>query len=100
MSNIEKREWFPLVLAPPLVPGAPHVGTIIRWALKGVKVGPSGERIKLATKKIGGRRFTSQESIEEFIERVSGEPAKQETLSRQRAEDIAAAERRLDAEGL
>lgn len=100
MSNVEKRKWFPLALAPPRFPGNPHGATVTRWALKGVKVGPDGERIKLATRKVGGRRFTCQEWIDEFIERVSGERATAEVLSARRAEAIAAEERELDAEGI
>ncbi len=100
MSKFEKRKWFPLALAPPRVPGNPHGATVTRWALKGVKVGPHGERIKLATRKVGGRRFTCQEWIDEFIERVSGEQATVEAISDRRAEAIAEDERELDAEGI
>lgn len=100
MSNVEKRRWFPLAMAPPRVPGNPHGATVIRWALKGVKVGPDGERIKLATRKVGGRRFTCQEWIDEFIEQVSGVRATTAVLSARRSEAIAAEERELDAEGI
>lgn len=100
MSEFEKRKWFPLALAPPRFPGNPHGATVTRWALKGVKVGINGERIKLATRKVGGRRFTCQEWIDEFIERVSGERATAEVLSARRAAAITAEGQELDAEGL
>ena len=100
MSEIEKRKWFPLALAPPRFPGKPHVATVTRWALKGVIVGSSGERVKLATRKVGGRRFTCDEWIDEFITRVSGERGAAEGLSRRRAEALAADGVELDAEGI
>jgi hypothetical protein len=100
MLDIEKQKWFPLALAPPRFPGNPHVATVARWALKGVKVGLNGERIKLATRKVGGRQFTCQDLIDEFIERVSGVRATDEVFSARRAAAIAADERELDAEGI
>jgi hypothetical protein len=100
MSEFKKRNWFPLALAPPRVPGNPHGATVTRWALKGVLVGPNGERIKLATRKVGGRRYTCQEWIDEFIERVSGERGTGEALSAQRAAAVTADEQELDAEGI
>ena len=54
MSDIEKWKWFPLSVASSLIPGNPHPATVVRWALKGVKAGPNGERVKLATRKVGG----------------------------------------------
>src|SRR5690349_895721 len=100
MPESEILRWFPLALASPRVPGNPHGATLTRWALKGVVIGPSGGRVRLATRKVGGRRFTCQEWIDEFIDRVSGDRAAAEVLSRRRAAAITADERELDTEGI
>jgi hypothetical protein len=47
------------------VPGRPHISTLMRWALRGVK------GVRLETVVIGGRRFTSLEAIQRFIARLS-----------------------------
>ena len=47
------------------IPGRPHITTMMRWSLRGIR------GIKLETILIGGRRFTSEEAIERFIERLS-----------------------------
>ena len=43
------------------IPGRPHISTLHRWRLRGVR----GHRLE--TVLIGGRRFTSAEAIQEFI---------------------------------
>ena len=43
------------------VPGSPHVSTLHRWRLRGVR----GK--KLETLLVGGTRFTSREAIDRFI---------------------------------
>ena len=46
-------------------PGRPHVATVWRYVHHGVH----GQRLE--TIKVGGKRFTSHEAIERFIERVN-----------------------------
>ncbi len=91
-------QWFPLDEAPPHFQSRPHVGTVIRWARKGVLVGGSGVRVKLGTQKIGGR-FTNRELIAEFVARTNDMPAQAAKLSQQRAEAIAAYRRDLIDDG-
>jgi hypothetical protein len=59
--------------APKFVPGNPHVATVWRWILHGVR----GH--KLESILVGGQRFTSVEAIERFIAATTatanGEPA-------------------------
>ena len=43
------------------VPGDPHISTLHRWRLRGVR----GK--KLETLLVGGKRFTSREAIDRFI---------------------------------
>ena len=52
MIDIETEQLRLLTKASADVPGNPHVSTLIRWALRGVK------GIKLETVLVGGRRFT------------------------------------------
>jgi len=47
----------------------PHRGTLIRWAIKGVR----GKRLRAET--LAGRWFTSQTAIDEFLRHVSQPPA-------------------------
>jgi len=47
----------------------PHRGTLIRWAIKGVR----GRRLRAET--LAGRWFTTTEAIEEFLRHVSQPPA-------------------------
>jgi hypothetical protein len=47
-----------------LMPGCPHVNTVRRWADRGVR------GVLLKTWRVGGRWFTSEEAILEFIKRL------------------------------
>lgn len=47
----------------------PHRGTLIRWALKGVR------KKRLRAEVLAGRWFTTTEAIEEFLRHVSTPPA-------------------------
>lgn len=44
--------------------------TIWRWALRGI-IAQDGERIRLETTQIGGRRMTSLEAIERWMARLA-----------------------------
>ena len=77
-------------------PGRPHIGTLIRWALKGV----GQHRVKLQTWKVGGRRYTTQEAIERFVAQLSGEVETVTTASGKRAEEMVRAGEVLDADGI
>ena len=90
---------FSLSAAARILPGRPHVSTLHRWRLRGV------QGVKLETIRIGGRRFTSLEALEQFSARVTaaanGEspPALARTPGR-RQRAIAQAECELDAAGI
>ncbi len=83
--------------APKSIPHHPHVATVWRWVYKGVR------GVKLDTVTIGGRRYTSKEAIERFIEAgtavANGEPVPVRS-SKQRARALAQAERELAAAGI
>ena len=65
MIDVQTETIIPLNESPRHLPGNPHVGTIYRWTLKGVR------GVKLETILRGGRRFTSIESLTRFIERTT-----------------------------
>ena len=49
-----------------LISTNPSQATMWRWALRGV------DGVKLETFKIGGRRYTTPESVEKFVSRLNG----------------------------
>jgi hypothetical protein len=61
MIDVLTHKMIPFTQAADHVPGRPHVATLHRWRLKGVR----GR--KLATILIGGRRWTSIEAIQAFL---------------------------------
>jgi hypothetical protein len=79
-----------------LLPGRPHISTIHRWRLRGVR------GIKLSSVMIGGRRFTSRLAINSFIEQTTASRSDRRTppdtsSNRSRERTISAAERQLEA---
>jgi hypothetical protein len=48
----------------------PALSTVLRWILSGCR-GPCGETIKLRAGRCGGKWFTSEEALREFIERLT-----------------------------
>jgi hypothetical protein len=95
MIDIDNEQLRLLTKASADVPGTPHVSTLIRWALRGLK------GIKLETVVVGGRRYTSVEAIRRFLARLN-EPrsASRAPLPERRQQEVERAERRLDAEGI
>ena len=97
MVNIQSESALSLSQAARSLPGRPHLSTIHRWRLNGVR------GVRLETFLVGGRRFTSREALDRFSERVTaaanGEPAPRRT-NRQRAAAISQAERELNAAGI
>src|SRR5688572_19826654 len=67
MIDVSSESLVILTKAPEHIPGRPHLATIYRWWQKGVRGG-----VKLETVLCGGRRFTSIEAIQRFVERLSG----------------------------
>ncbi len=97
MIDIVTETVIPIAGAPQHIPGRPSVATVWRWVLSGTRAG------KLESILIGGRRFTSVESIQRFAEQstaaANGDATPVRT-SRQRDRAIAAAERELAKEGM
>jgi len=75
-SNVACPDSMTLRQASAVIPGRPHVGTILRWITDGVY--PSGDksrRVRLSGKKIGGRWSVSRQAIAEFIDAATGPKA-------------------------
>lgn len=89
---MQAQEYLTLAQAAALLPGKPHVSTMHRWRVRGVG------GVILQTTRIGGRRYTTKEWLEAFIEATSrsknqdGSPS---VISRDRTTRIAAAEEQL-----
>lgn len=47
------------------LPGTPHLSTLHRWRLKGIR----GVRLKSCL--IGGKRYTSREALQQFVDATS-----------------------------
>ena len=86
MIDIQKETLVQFKDAPKHAPGRPHIATVHRWRLRGVR------GVKLDSILSGGKRFTSIEAIERFIEQTT---AAADGTPVPRAESNAARERRL-----
>jgi len=77
------------------IPGRPHISTVFRWWRHGVK------GVKLETVLVGGRRFTSAEAIQRFIQRLSAStPVQRVEEKRHRSKDSQRVDEELDAAGI
>jgi hypothetical protein len=88
---------IPITEASPHFPGKPHIATIWRWSLRGVR------GAFLETLVVGGRRFTSVEAIERFIARtnaVAAGPSVPAQSPKQRQRQLAAADAVLARAGI
>jgi hypothetical protein len=77
---------------------SPHRSTVVRWSTKGV-LDRAGQRVKLQTKRIGGRYYSHPDWVREFIDRISEPPAPSLTVFRsehKRQRDTASAKAQLD----
>lgn len=91
-----QRDYLSLSQAARKLPRHPHVSTLHRWRLSGVR------GVKLRTCLVGGRRYTTAEWLEEFIDATSAADGAQPATrpSRQREAEISRAERELDEAGI
>jgi hypothetical protein len=94
MIDVSKERLCPLAQATRHVPGNPHIATLHRWRLRGVK------GVKLETVLVGGRRFTSVEAIARFMERLNGGRGSDRMTPARRQKEIEAAERELADAGI
>jgi hypothetical protein len=91
--EISSETLLSLTEAASLLPGRPHLSSLHRWRLRGVR------GVKLETVLVGGRRFTSHEALERCAARATA--AADGTSSpirtpRQRRRDVEQAEREME----
>lgn len=72
--SVDLLNSFPVPEVPSMFPGRPAIQTVWRWIREGVP-GPSGERIKLDSFKVAGRRFVTRDAIDEFVRASNPVPA-------------------------
>lgn len=99
MRGIDITSESPVTVtqAAKLFPNRPHVASVWRWILNGLN------GINLESVKIGGRRYTSREAIQRFIERTTALADQKEVpvrCARQRTSAVDAAESELSKEGI
>ena len=56
--DMQKESLIRISQAAREIPGRPHLSTVVRWSLRGIK----GVRLEKIV--VGGRRFTSREAIQ------------------------------------
>jgi len=86
---MENEQYLTLSQAAALLPGKPHISTMHRWRLRGVR------GVKLRTQLIGGRRYTKPQWLDEFFEALDDNdsaPSAKTSLSSVRTAQIKAAE--------
>jgi hypothetical protein len=97
MIDLATESLLSITDAAKSLPGRPHVSTLHRWRLRGIR------GIKLETILLGGKRLTSREALQRFADRTtaaaSGEPVSVRTPT-QRAKAIGRAERECDRMGV
>lgn len=94
MIDINSETLVPIKKAATVIPGRPHIATVYRWI--------NQRSNPLETILVGGRRYTSREAVERFIERASS-GVRDETpsqFSKRRQSEIEAAERELEEAGI
>ena len=71
MIDLSTETLVPWQQAAKFIPGDPHISTLHRWRLRGVR----GK--KLETLLVGGKRFSSREAITRFIVALNADVAPQ-----------------------
>lgn len=65
MANLLDEELLPFASAIRSLPGAPHISTGYRFAMRGIR------GVVLETVRVGGKRYTSRQALNRFIEKVT-----------------------------
>ena len=60
--DVQYENVIPIKDAPKHTPGRPHIATVNRWHIRGAR------GVRLETILVGGKRFTSIEAIQRFID--------------------------------
>ena len=66
LERIDPQTLYPVRYVPKLVPGKPHISTVTRWTINGIR-GPNGERRLLKSQRVGAQRFVLGADLIEFL---------------------------------
>ncbi|MBM3965374.1 MAG: DUF1580 domain-containing protein [Planctomycetes bacterium] len=97
MIDIASETVIPIAEASKHIPGRPSKATVWRWVLNGTRAG------KLESFLVGGRRFTTLESIQRFAQQstsASDGNTPPSLTPRQREREISRAEREATEAGI
>lgn len=98
MIDLASEHLLTLAHAAKSLPNRPHVSTIHRWRLRGVR------GVRLETLMVGGVRYTSSEALQRFFNRTTavadGTSAPPTRTDKQREQAISRAEAELAAAGI
>lgn len=98
MSISEDLDLIPLAEAAKLLPGKPHISTLHRWRVRGVR------GVKLPTLMCGGRRCVARSALFEFINATTAvrenSAPRATPRSRNRSREVQRAEQRLAKDGV
>ena len=92
MIDLDSETPLSLVEAAKSLPGRPHISTLHRWRQRGVR------SVRLETFMAGGRRFTTREALNRFMDRITAADDGSESpplTCKQRERAFLAAEREL-----
>jgi len=89
-----ETQFFSLAEAAKLMPGHPHISTLHRWRISGVR------GVRLDTTLIGGRRFVTRESIAEFFQKINQSASDSSSPQQSLSGNLKTAESFLDREGV
>ncbi|MBA4106830.1 MAG: hypothetical protein C0485_13840 [Pirellula sp.] len=62
--HLDSESLLTLQAAARWLPGRPHISTLHRWRMRGVR------GVKLETCLIGGTRYTSKEALQDFVDAI------------------------------
>jgi hypothetical protein len=98
MIDLKTESLLAVTTVPAELPDRPHISTIWRWINRGCR------GVRLETILIGGKRYTSLEALQRFVEAttVAAErsPANTAVTAPSRRRDIGKANSELDAAGI
>ena len=94
MVDIANEQVLTLAEAAARCPGRPNLSTVWRWCLRGAR------GVKLESFMRGGRRFTTAQSLDRFIEACNATPCLPTVMTATRRREIAAAEQFCQTAGI
>lgn len=70
LSSESQDQSYRVTDLPTIIPGGASRQTVWRWILAGI-LDPNGQRVRLKSTKVGGRRVVSRRDLDEFVARLN-----------------------------